>query len=184
MSNIIGQIISISRGIGRRRRFLKNRDMSNAKIEKYWQTTQLDLRVALINSFQLQESDVVNFPQFLETNFDDLIKKLTPDIIQDLSIIIVKMRHIESFLSGMMAGFDTHRKTLGNYSGIIYDNYGDSPVGGEYDDCDMIVVANSNVSWRIQNYANRESVITKNVSSYVSKRLGLNGNVNVISICH
>jgi hypothetical protein len=86
--------------------------LNNAKIEKSWQTIQSDLRVALQNSFQISESDIVNFPQFLETNFDDIIKKLTPDIILNLSNIINQMRQIEMFLSGMMAGFDSHRKTL------------------------------------------------------------------------
>lgn len=94
------------------------------------------------------------------------------------------MRQIEMFLSGMMAGFDSHRKTLGNYFGLIYDNCYDSPVGGECDDCDMIIVANSNASWRIQYYANREFVITKNVSPDVSKSMCLDGSVDVISICH
>lgn len=112
MSNIIGQIIAISRGIGRRRRFLKNRNMNNAKIEKSWQTIQSNLRIALQISFQISESDVVNFPQFLETNFDDLSKKLNPDIILNLSNIINQMRQIEMFLSGMMAGFNSHRKIL------------------------------------------------------------------------
>ena len=189
MSNIIGQIIAISRGIGRRRRFLKNRNMNNAKIEKSWQTIQSDLRVALINSFQISESDVVNFPQFLETNFDDIIKKLTPDIIMNLTDIINQMRKIEMFLSGMMAGFDSHRKTLGNYYGLIYNNYYDSPVGGQYD---MIVVAKSFIASNIEHLGNMAGKImhSRKLHQTSSKIIGLdgdgdgNGDVEVISICH
>ena len=183
MSNIIGQIISISRGIGRRRRFLKNRNMSNAKIEKSWQTIQSDLRVALINSFQISESDVINFPQFLETNFDDIIKKLTPDIIMNLTDIVTHMRRAELFLSGMMAGFESHRNVLGNYSGLIYDNCYDSPVGGQDD---MIVVAKSFIALNIEHLGNMAGKImhSRKLHKTSSKIIGLDGDVDVFSICH
>lgn len=48
----------------------------------------------------------------------------------------------------------------------------------------MIIVANYNASCMVQQYANREFVITKNVSPDVSESLCLDGNVDVISICH
>jgi hypothetical protein len=38
MSIVIGQIISISRGIGKRRRYLKNRQVSLKSIDGKWQT--------------------------------------------------------------------------------------------------------------------------------------------------
>ena len=186
MSNIIGQIISISNGIGRRRRFLKKRNMLNAKMEKTWIAIQAELRSALVSSFHISEKDVMNFPHYLKINFDEISKKLTPDIIENFSVIIEKMRNIESFLSGMMAGIDAHQKELGNYSGLIYKNTYDSPCGGEHDDCDMIVVAKSDISWQIEHLGEIAGKVmhTFTVDSSTVKSVGLDRDVVAISICH
>lgn len=184
MPNILGQIIAISRGIGRRRRFLKNRSIRLGNIDKKWLQIQTQLRSQLMTGFQLSERDVIDYPDFLETNFDDLKKRLEPDITKSFEQIIVKMRDIENIFRGMIAGYSAHKELLGNYSGIIYENCNDSPVGGEHDDCDMIVVAKPNVSYDLERLAEKDGcrVRINALTSTASKLMGFQG--YIVSICH
>ena len=147
---------------------------------------QTQLRSALVAAFQLSDADVVDFPTFLQVHFDDLTKKLTPDSILQFETIIASMRNIESFLSGMMAGYSAYAESLGSYSGLIYDRSADCPVGGESDDCDMIIVAKSGSSFTIEHLGNMAGKIMHffDLDSGDSKSLGLSGDVTVTSLCH
>lgn len=188
MSRILAQIISISRGIGRRRRFLKKRQVSLKSIDDKWQTLQTQLRSILISTFQLSQDDVVDYPTFLQQHFDVLNKKLSSDSIHQFDAIIVSMRNIESFLSGMMAGYVAHAESLGSYSGLIYDSHHDSPVGGSYDDCDVIVVANTRTASIIRDIAEMsgKSIETRNLTAIDATCLNLHDTYlgEVVSICH
>jgi hypothetical protein len=192
MPNIIGTIIAIARSIGKSRRYLKKRNASNDKTEQKWILLQNKIRAQLISSFDLTDADVINYPNYLETHYTDLEERLSQINISEFDKIISEMRQIEMFLRGMIAGYQEHSQNLGNYEGLVYASARDCPFGGEYDDCDLILVSrqysqsHSKISYMAEHYgrAASEEIVPKNVANTLGFSDNECGPIVVTSLLH
>lgn len=184
MTNIILQIIEITLAISKNRKYLKDNNIDIDDYDEKFNNIQTKLKTTLASSFQLSESELDDYSKYLRTNYDKLSGMLTPIIIDKLQIIITEMRFIDIFLDGFIVGYEAKTKALGNYSGLIYRNSYDSPVGGRKYNCSMIIVDDSYIAEDIQNMAKNygKYIDTTRLSQTESTQLGIE-NARVMSLC-
>jgi hypothetical protein len=135
MPTVIGNIIAISRSVK------KYSHLLDQKNNNRWNLLQNKLRVYLKTSFGLADDDLVDYSKYLHVHYIDIVARLSQVDIRELEMIVLEMRAIEMFLKGKISGFNSHSILLGNYDGLLYRSAGDCPLGGESDDCDLIVVS-------------------------------------------
>lgn len=186
MTNIIVQIIEITLTIDKNYKYLKDQHIVINEYDEKLDNIQTKLKIELVTSFKISELELIDYVKYLRTNYEKLSGMLTPNIIDKLQIIVTEMRFIDIFLDGIIVGYEAKTKALGNYSGLIYSNSYNSPVGGRKYNCSMIIVVeDSSISEDIQNMAEKSglSVDLNLLSQSESTQLGLEKTL-VISLCN
>ena len=187
MTMIIDHIINCELKIYNNRKYLKdnNINIDDYDYEKKFNNIQTKLKKELATSFQLTESELDDYPKYLQTNYEKISGMLTPDINQKLYFVVIEMIGFETFLHGIRVGYEAKTKALGDYSGLIYSSSHHSPVGGRKYNCSMIIVTDSSsIEEDIRNMADSygKFIDSDVLSQSDSTQLGME-NAIIMSLC-